>query len=508
MRCFSALAIVGIFVAGQTQLASAQDRWARPEPVRHAYAPAASLGRPMPAATLGQPRILTNTSENDIHTAGYLNGRPVLRNRVEAAPMLSPIPTTGPILTDAPPPAPIPSVSSPPANSGASGALAASPYCESCGPVDGGAPMYGDGYASMGDYAGYGPWWTRIWVSAELLTWWVKNATSPPLVFAAPIPAGGGPPVLGTEVALFTGASLYPQFHLGGRFGSGLWFDPNRMHGIDSSFFFLGTRSTNQTFLAPAGQILVRRIIDASNGNVPVLAETATTMTVSGFSQLFGGDINYRRVLCNDCEYRLDLLLGFKYLNLHEQLRLTETGTGVIPGFGVATGTGIDEFATTNNFYGGQIGIRGERHFGRFYAEGYGKIAFGTTEHRIAVSGGQTFLAPQPPPSGLPGNLAALDSNIGIFNATSFSVVPEVGLNIGFHLTPRMRVFVGYTFLYWSNVMRPGDQIDTRIQPNRFPYVNLPPVAPPVGQEPHPVVQFRRTDFWAQGLNFGLQLKW
>lgn len=500
MRKLWTLAALAAALVCPNQIVQAQDRWSRP-------APAATLGRPALAAALGQPRPLnSNGNDGDVYTAGYSSGRPVMRNREDAAPALSPVPLTGPILTDTPAPAPTPSGVAPPSAPGF--AVPAPGYCESCGPVYGGHPAIGECCDPYGQFGGYGPWWTRIWFGAEMLNWWQKNATSPALVFTAPIPAGGGPPVIGTEVPLFTGASLYPQFHIGVRASSGFWFDPCRLHGVESSFLYNGPRITNQTFTAAAGQMLVRRIIDSSNGNVPVLAETADTMTVSGVSQLLGSEINYRRLLCNDCGYRLDVIAGFKWLNLHEQLRFTETGTGVIPGFGVATGIGIDEFATTNNFYGGQIGVRGERQFGRFYAEGYGKIAFGQTDHRIAVSGGQAFVAPAPPPSGLPGNLLALNSNIGIFNATSFSLVPEVGLNLGYHLTPRLRIFVGYTFLYWSNVMRPGDQIDIRVQPNRIPYVNLPPVAPPANQEVHPVVQFRRTDYWAQGINVGLQFKW
>jgi hypothetical protein len=456
----------------------------------------------VPAAALGQPRVLGIGNESDVSTAGYMNGRPVAASRIRdnGAPMLAPVPGNGgPYLTDVPAPAPLPGGVPAPAPAPGAGAVPGSSFCEACGPVFGGE------HAGFGDpaFGGHGPWWTRTWFSAEFLNWFTQNAVSPPLVHAAPIPA-----VVGNERVLFSGASLYPTYHPGGRFTAGLWLDPCMIHGVDSSFMFLGTRSFSQTFIAPAGQILVRRVIDAQNGNVPIFAETANTMTVSGIAQLMGADINYRRVLCNDCAFRLDLLVGFRWNQLHDTLRFTETGTGPLLNLGNFTGTGIDDFAATNNFFGGQVGVRGERDIGRFFINGYGKIALGQTQHRIAISGGQQFVAPVPPPAGLPGNLLALNSNIGIHNATSFSVIPELGLNLGYHLTPRLRFFVGYTFMYWSNVMRAGEQIDMRIQPNRIPYVNLPPIPPPAAQEIHPVVQFKRTDFWAQGINVGLQFKW
>ena len=35
--------------------------------------------------------------------------------------------------------------------------------------------------------------------------------------------------------------------------------------------------------------------------------------------------------------------------------------------------------------------------------------------------------------------------------------LPEIGVNVGYDVTPRLRVQAGYTFLYLSNVVRPGD---------------------------------------------------
>ncbi|MGG7379585.1 BBP7 family outer membrane beta-barrel protein, partial [Escherichia coli] len=67
--------------------------------------------------------------------------------------------------------------------------------------------------------------------------------------------------------------------------------------------------------------------------------------------------------------------------------------------------------------------------------------------------GGQT--------SAVVGGLLALPSNIGNFQRNRFGVVPQVGLKVGYNLTDNLRVYVGYDFLWWCNVVRPGDQIDT-----------------------------------------------
>ena len=57
-------------------------------------------------------------------------------------------------------------------------------------------------------------------------------------------------------------------------------------------------------------------------------------------------------------------------------------------------------------------------------------------------------------------------------------MVPEAQVQVGWDLFRWMRVFAGYNFIYLSNVVRPGNQIDRGINPANLP-VNGPlfPVA-------------------------------
>ena len=59
-----------------------------------------------------------------------------------------------------------------------------------------------------------------------------------------------------------------------------------------------------------------------------------------------------------------------------------------------------------------------------------------------------------------------MQSNIGHFSQSQFAVVPEIGVKLGYQLTPNLRLQAGYNFLFWSNVVRPGQQIDTSVNPN------------------------------------------
>jgi hypothetical protein len=62
---------------------------------------------------------------------------------------------------------------------------------------------------------------------------------------------------------------------------------------------------------------------------------------------------------------------------------------------------------------------------------------------------------------------------------------------------------VGYSLIYWSRVVRPGDQIDLDVNPDY-----LPPATTPVTGPARPRFVFRESDFWAQGLSVGGDLRW
>jgi len=137
---------------------------------------------------------------------------------------------------------------------------------------------------------------------------------------------------------------------------------------------------------------------------------------------------------------------------------------------------------------------------GRWTFDLLGKVALGDTHERIIIDGttARTF-------GGVtevqPGGLLALPTNIGAVNHDRFAVVPELGLKLGYQITPHIKFTVGYTFLYWSEVVRAGDQIDTTVNVTRIPF-GTTPVGPA-----RPAPLGKTNDFWAQGVNLGLEFK-
>ena len=67
---------------------------------------------------------------------------------------------------------------------------------------------------------------------------------------------------------------------------------------------------------------------------------------------------------------------------------------------------------------------------------------------------------------------------------------------------------MGYNFLYLSSVLRPAGTIDPVIDAARIPNFPLPNSPAILPGTPRPEPQFRTTDFWAQGINFGIQWTW
>ena len=94
-------------------------------------------------------------------------------------------------------------------------------------------------------------------------------------------------------------------------------------------------------------------------------------------------------------------------------------------------------------------------------------------------------------------------SNIEEFQRDDFAVVPEPGVTPGYQLTSSLRLLLGHSFIYWSLVARPGDQIVLDLNKDFLPSA-FEPFAGPL----RPKFVFRDTDFWVQGTNVGLDFQW
>jgi hypothetical protein len=525
--------------AGAIVLAAGLWRTAAAEEVQwrqvHAAAPpsgaAVSLGRPE-ALESGSPVRLDRPTAQDagIRLTSYSlttddAPRTLFRGQIADPTRLTPEPAwmvpgmAGPpsistFATDtAPPPNPLPPGSSPPVHSQPGAAV----------PFAGGGPMPTPGWndpcsadaCADADCACDGPCCGpqyKYYASAEYLLWWVREAHLPPLVTTGPNLTTGFLGTLGGPgtVVLVGGRYSYDTFS-GGRFTLGYWFDQCQTCAVEGDVFCLGQRSIH--FVETSGDfpVLARPFREQNNGQQiselvfrPGFAPAA--VRVDSKSDLWGADANFLwRVCCNSCMH-WDLLAGFRYLQLDEGLGIQEQFTSVmLPGPLLGSqGLVSDQFNTRNQFFGGQLGTKFEYRWNNWFVDLTGKFALGVTHQVVDINGEQVFVGP----GGIntfQGGLLALPSNIGNHSRNQFTFVPELGLNLGYNITDHCRIFMGYTVLYWSNVLRPGDQVDQTVDVNQIPNFGLkgPTVSPS-----RPLVPFRSSDYWAQGVNFGLELRY
>ena len=212
-------------------------------------------------------------------------------------------------------------------------------------------------------------------------------------------------------------------------------------------------------------------------------------------------EVLLRRALCRGCDERLDLLVGYRFAELNDGLAIHQfsqwtQAQGIIPAG--TTKDITDSFDTANQFNGGQLGVAYQERVGRWSLEMLAKLGLGNTQSRVRIDGGTVTTVPGGGSATFDGGLLAQTTNIGVHESNVFSLMPELGITLGCDLTCRLRATFGYTFLYWSRVARPGDQIDRNLS-------QLPPEPPVAGGGP--AFALRTTDFWAQGMNFGLDYR-
>jgi hypothetical protein len=365
-----------------------------------------------------------------------------------------------------------------------------------------------------------GPWYT-YWASAEYLHWWTK----PGSITVPLLTVNNGPLVLGNSDIDYEDRS-------GGRITAGAWLDGQHIYGLEASGFLLARPTISATFSSDAGgnPTLSRPIVNALTGAPTfVLVSSpgafAGSLTTSSESRLWGLEANVVRNLACQRHFDADLLFGFRYLDLDENLKINQTstvlGNSTIP-FPGLTGTAgstvslLDSFSTRNQLFAGQIGGRFELKAGCWTVEGLAKVALGPMHEALTIQGSSTLVTPTGASSTANGGLLAqfapargLDpgANIGHTSTNWFTIAPEVEVQLGYQITENLRLQFGYNFLYVNNVIRPGNQINTTINPQLVPALGGPGFGPAVGPlEPHTL--FRQQEFWAHGITAGVAFRY
>jgi hypothetical protein len=252
---------------------------------------------------------------------------------------------------------------------------------------------------------------TFFWVRPEYFTAWVSRAplSTPLLTTSSGAIATGSLGKTGTTVLLGGDSPDDTERH-GFRITGGGWLQGYKTIGLEASVFVMGDRYFSAAYTAastPSG-LLARPVVNALTGK----ETTDFVNQASTFSGRF--DFNYRTSFIGTDEYFVfnldnaaaeypEFLAGFRLLDLAEQINMfagNQVLANGIVGFGPLTTLGrgnsigiSDRFATHNQFYGGEVGLRKHCELDWFFYEFVGKFGFGTTRQIVNVEGSTQVIA-------------------------------------------------------------------------------------------------------------------
>jgi hypothetical protein len=351
------------------------------------------------------------------------------------------------------------------------------------------------------------------WDEMELLYWWPTRQPVPALADGT---RSGLPPAPGQDGTqlLVGGRSFGSQPSAGGRFSLGASINDAETVGAEVVYFFLGTRTFHQTARDFSGGTTANfglPYLNADTGASAILplaqpGVSHSYLNASTSVRVQGWEVNTVANVVDEKYVKLNALLGWRYFQAQEGLRLEQTQFAVADGSVIRT---ADQFDAHNRFHGGQLGLHADLRRGLVFCELTAKIAFGQT-YEVVKNEGMTLFQP----FGIAGPVTRAYGGTGLYvqpanfgrTATGvFAVLPEGTFKFGFRLGDTGRVYVGYSFLYLSDAVRPGDQIDRTLHPGQVPLVSG---AGPVYGSDRPARLFTHSDFWVQGLIIGLETKY
>jgi len=348
------------------------------------------------------------------------------------------------------------------------------------------------------------------WDDFQLMYWWPMRQPVPALVYGT---RSGLPPFPGQNDTrlLVGGRGIDSQPSAGGRFTLGHSLDKDETIGWEATYFFLGTRTLRQnvhSFSGGPAESIGLPYTNAATGASEILTlarpgMTDTLLTASTSVRVQGWEVTGVANVVDEKNLKINALYGWRYFQVHEGLRLEQMQFRYFPG-GELFRT-ADQFDAHNRFHGGQLGLHTDLRRGIVFCEMTAKIAFGQT-YEVVKNEGMTVLQG---PTGIRAfggsGIYVQPSSAGRTANGVFAVVPEGTVKFGLRLSDSGRIFVGYSFIYLSDAVRPGDQIDRTLNPAQVPLVSG---NGPVYGNDRPARLFNRSDFWTQGLIIGLETRY
>jgi hypothetical protein len=399
--------------------------------------------------------------------------------------------------------------------------------CNSCGDSAFGSAIYGGLCGSCNSPSRFCICFpAHGWVHAEYLLWYQSGMRIPALASTS---ANGTPRanagVLGvpTTSVLYGNDEILDDSSSGFRIRFGWWLPSFPGWGIEGEYAGLGEQTESFFRNSTGTPIISRPFFNVTRGRedaelVAFPSVVSGSLAIDTVNRFEGAAVRLRKQLCcsDGCDFsaircttvptswRLDGTIGYRYWQLGESLATREQLTSLVanePGtFDIR-----DRFETRNQFNGAEVGLLWQGRRGWWSMDALMRMAIGNVHQTATISGSSVITegaAPGTTTTHQTGFLAQ-SSNIGNYSRDTFTIIPELGVALGYQLTKRLRVTTGYSLIYWGNVIRPGDQIDLNINPQLFAPQQTAATSPN-----RPQFRFDETDYWVQGLSFGGEFRW
>ncbi len=324
----------------------------------------------------------------------------------------------------------------------------------------------------------------------------------------------------------------------GGRLRFGWWLANHPGWGIDAEYLSLGNqtdtfrangKAANPIALAfdEVNPSLLQNLYNNDPNATSESSKVVDRATFRAQSRLDGGAFHFRKSLCCSSGCRPSLLMwgsvpyqtkwegfvGYRYMQLKESL--TGEYAAAIPSNPVNNLAATDYFGVRNQFNGADFGVQWQGRRGYWSMDLLMRMALGNNHQQVDIRGNSSLTAQTSNTttrtlftSSTTGIYAA-PSNVGTYDRDVFAVIPELGGTIGYQLTQRIKLTAGYTFIYWSRVVRPGDQVDREINSLNNGLLTAPAAAlnPRISPD-KPQFTFVDSDYWVHSLNLGGEYRW
>lgn len=344
----------------------------------------------------------------------------------------------------------------------------------------------------------------RFWATGDYLLAWYTPIRTPPLIQAVPA-------ALASQSSGNGAVTLFPENNRlnfgafnGVRASVGANFDK---FGVEFGGFVLERQGENASFFNNGNPVALGRGYISAGSGLPIVlfsslpGQYSGGVSASAQSRLWGLDGNIRRAWYTFLFDTTDILVGFKYLDLHESLSIYSPA--VFPDGGVVALN--DSVRTSNRFYGGYVGINSrlgnDRGFG---LELTSKSGVGGVAQRAELVGSNSFVPAGGAADVESGGLYARGLNAGTFTRSKIAYTQDLELKLTYNFNPWFQISFGYSFMYMSSAIRPGGAIDAVVNDGNVRFIAQPTPSPLA----RPAFAWRTDGLAVNALTFGVRLQY